>query len=100
MAAVKCKHCGSMLDGSDKAQKVAVVEKDPFAEYHTEIKGKKEGKLTGIGFMGVILGIVIMLVSMGGCFTSNNPNDGEGIFIMFMVGLCFTIMSYLWARRK
>ena len=99
-SAIKCKHCGSMLDGSEMKQRVAVVEKDPFAEYHTDIKGKKEGKLTAIGVFGIILGILIMCISIAGCLTSNNPEVGEGIITMFMVGLFFTIASYLWARRK
>jgi rubredoxin len=33
----KCKHCGSMLDGSSQMQNVKIAAADPFAEYHTDI---------------------------------------------------------------
>lgn len=98
--AKKCKHCGSMLDGSGTIQKVNVAEKDPFAEYHTDIKGKKAGKLSGIGIMGVILGVVMMLASIASCFATDDIEEGQNIFVLFMVGLGFSIASYLWARKK
>ncbi|MFZ2631439.1 MAG: hypothetical protein WA081_04765 [Desulfosalsimonadaceae bacterium] len=56
--ALKCKHCQTMLDGSAQQQKVSVVGRDPFAEYHTEIQGKKKGKLTFIGWCGIGLGFL------------------------------------------
>ena len=96
--AKKCRHCGSMLDGSQQ-QDVAVRELDPFAQYHTAIKGKKEGKLTLIGRLGLGFGIFIMCLSFAGCFVAE-PGDEEGIFYMFMMGLFFAIASYLWARKK
>lgn len=43
--AQKCKHCHSMLDGSSP-HAVKIEQQDPFAAYHTDIKGKKKGKLT------------------------------------------------------
>ena len=97
--AIKCKHCGSMLDGSGDAQKVTVTGKDPFAEYHTPIQGKKKGKLTVIGVLGILFGLLAMGASIAGCLMSNDPNAGEGIFYMFLVGLGFMVASFLWARR-
>ncbi len=97
--AKKCKHCGSMLDGSSPAQDVTVKGKDPFAEYHTPIQGKKKGKLTVIGIAGIAFGALAMLVSIAGCFATTDPDATEGIFYMFLVGLGFMVASYLWARK-
>ena len=47
--AIKCKYCGSILDGSDQEKKITISGVDPFAELHTPIKGKTKGKLTLIG---------------------------------------------------
>jgi hypothetical protein len=97
--AKKCKHCGSMLDGSSSAQQVSVTGRDPFAEYHTPIQGKKAGRLTVVGGMGVVLGSFLMVVSIAGCFTSNSPSAGEGLVFMFLIGAGIAIASFLWARR-
>jgi hypothetical protein len=49
-AAIKCRHCGSMLDGSPDG--VVVTEEDAFAHLHGNIAGKKQGRLTVIGYLG------------------------------------------------
>jgi hypothetical protein len=54
--AVKCKHCGSMLDGSEPTHSVSVTKMDPFAHYHTNIQGKKKGRLTFVGWLGIVFG--------------------------------------------
>ena len=97
--AKKCKHCGSMLDGTQNAQNVTVTGKDPFAEYHTPIQGKKKGKLTFIGICGIGFGILAMVASISGCLVGNNPNAGEGLLWTFLVGLGFMVASSLWARK-
>ena len=96
--AKKCKHCQSMLDGSSQGQKMTVAGRDPFAEYHTEIQGKKKGKLTIIGWLGIGLGILFMVVA-GMALGHESPGEEEGIFYMFLIGLAFSIASFLWARE-
>jgi rubredoxin len=86
--AKKCKHCGSMLDGSEPVQKVAVASVDPFADLHAPIAGKKKGKLTLIGKFGVGLGVLFLLAGIA----AGNPG-----FLLF-AGI-FGVGSYLWVRR-
>lgn len=95
--AIKCKHCGSMLDGS-VVQNVVIRAIDPTAAYHTEIQGKKKGRLTVIGYLGVLIGI---LFTVGGGFAIvQDPNvTGEAIVMVILFGLAFTAASFLWARR-
>lgn len=87
-----------MLDGSSQEQKVTVAGRAPFAEYHTEIQGKKKGKLTVIGWLGIGLGILFMVVA-GMTFGQAKPGEEEVIFYFFLIGLGFSIASFLWARR-
>lgn len=95
-AAVKCKHCGSMLDGS--AEDVTVRGMDPFARLHTPIQGMKAGPLTPIGWCGIGLGGLMVLVSAVMLF--GDQGTAEGVFVTFMGGLAFGIVSFLWARKK
>ncbi len=99
-AAVKCKHCGSMLDGSEggSARDVTVRGIAPFARLHTPIQGMKEGELTTIGWCGIGLGGLMVLVSAVMLFACEG--DAEEIFCTFMGGLAFGIVSFLWARKK
>lgn len=97
--AKKCKHCGSMLDDSDNQQRVTVTGKDPFAEYHTPIQGKKKGNLTAIGCLGVLFGLLAMGLSFYGCVQSTQPAAAEGFVYMFVIGAGFLFASFLWARR-
>ena len=97
--AIKCKHCGSMLDGSSQEKKVVVSGADPFAELHTPIKGKTKGKLTFIGKLGIGVGILFML---GGFITMGSAGPDYEIqnsFFIVLIGLGFSAASYLWARR-
>jgi hypothetical protein len=92
--AKKCKHCGSMLDGSaPPLQGVVVKGIDAFAEYHTEIQGKKEGKLTVFGYLGMGLGLLFVFFSL-----SSKGAGGSGFGALMGIG--FMIASYLWLRRK
>jgi uncharacterized membrane protein YvbJ len=95
--AKKCKHCGSMLDGSSSPQKVSVVGTDPFAELHTAIQGKKKGKITVVGYMGIGLGILILIVA--GASLSQATDEGQSSFMMGLLGVGVIIASYLWARE-
>ena len=87
-----------MLDGSNQHQKVTVAGRDPFAEYHTKIQGKKKGKLTLIGWCGIGLGILIMGVA-GMMFGKDELGQEEQIFYFLLIGIGFSVASYLWARR-
>jgi hypothetical protein len=95
-AAVKCKHCGSALDGS--AMGVTIRGADPFAEIHTPIKGKAKGKVTVLGWIGVFLGIVI---AGGGCVAvlTMPAAEEEAIIAPLLLGLGMAAASFLWARR-
>lgn len=95
--ALKCKHCGSMLDGSSVDQKVTVSGIDPFAQYHTEIKGKKKGKITFIGYLGFGLGLLMLFASFS--MIGRSADSGEGVFMIGLMGIGTIIASYLWARR-
>jgi hypothetical protein len=93
--AVKCKHCGSMLDGS--SQKVTVASADPFAEYHGDIRGKKAGNITVVGYLGI--GVGILAIAAAGMALTMARDGGFGAFMMFLFGMGFIVASYLWARR-
>jgi hypothetical protein len=94
-SAIKCKHCQSMLDGSDNQQEVTVTGKDPFAEYHTPIQGRKKGSLTGIGYMGIVVGILFILFS-GVVFNERSPEDAA---LVLGMGVFFLVGCYMWARK-
>ena len=61
-------------------------------------EAKKKGKLTVIGWCGIGLGILFM-VCAGSMFDKAKPGEGEQICYFFLVGLGFSVASYLWARR-
>lgn len=98
VAAIKCRHCGTMLDGSDGHKEVVVRGMDPFAGYHTPIQGMKEGRLTPIGWCGIGLGGLFVLVSVVMLF--GDEGSAEEVFLTFMGGLAFGLVSFLWARKK
>lgn len=78
---------------------MVVSGRDPFAEYHTEIQGKKKGKITIVGWLGICIGILMMFASTQMCGEAKVESEGEGIYYFFLMGLAFTAASYLWARR-
>ena len=94
--AVKCRHCGSMLDGSTK--RVEVTPGDPFAVFHTKISGKTKGKLTVIGYLGVAIGLLFIA---GSCamFATGHEEEAPAYLMVFLIGAGFAAASYLWARR-
>lgn len=95
--AVKCKHCGSMLDGSTPPQKVVVTGINPLAEFQAEIPGKKKGKITIVGYMGIGLGILLVLVA--GLTLLQAPDGGQTNFLIGLLGVGLIIACYLWVRR-
>ncbi len=97
--AIKCKHCGSMLDGSEQEKKVTVAGVDPFAELHTPIKGKAKGKVTFIGKLGIGLGILIMAMGVFTMTSAGGDTEMESSFIIILVGLGASVASFLWARK-
>jgi uncharacterized membrane protein YvbJ len=94
--AIKCKHCGSMLDGSDQNNRVTVSGVDPFAELHTPIKGKAKGKVTFIGKLGIGIGILMII---GGFVMMGSASSGEEVYYLILTGFGFMIASFLWARN-
>jgi len=103
-AAVICKHCKSDLTtdegrGATTAapQKVTVVGVDPFAGVHTEIQGKKKGKITALGYMGIGIGLLFITAAFIG--PKGNPGDEEMTVMAVSMGFGFCIASYLWVRR-
>ena len=92
--AKKCKHCGSMLDGSAQSPPGVVVRGvDPFSHLHTEIQGKKDGKLTIFGYLGIGLGLLLLIVSLSGL-------SGLMSFLGVAWGVGFIVTSFLWARSS
>ena len=98
--AIKCKHCGSMLDGSSQEAKVSVTGVDPFAELHTPIKGKSKGKLTFIGKLGIGLGVLIMVIGFASFASAGFDFEMRGAFSTGLVGLGGALASFLWARKR
>jgi hypothetical protein len=95
VAAIKCKHCNSMLDGSSpEPQKITVAQIDPFAEYHTPIKGKKKGRLTVFGYLGIGLGVLCVIAGFDVMAKEGTPNP------MIIFGFGIMIGAYLWARKE
>ena len=99
VAAIKCRHCQSMLDGSEEGQKISVTGLDPMAELHTPIRGKSKGKLTFIGKIGIVLGFLIILVSFISMGTATYDVELENLFIFALIGVGFIVASFLWARK-
>jgi hypothetical protein len=97
--AIKCKHCGTMLDGSDQEKRVTITGVDPFAELHAPIKGKAKGKLTFIGKVGVALGILFMLFGIISMGTMGEDIELQNSFFIVLLGVGFAVASYLWVRR-
>jgi hypothetical protein len=100
-AAVVCKHCGrDLTPGLSTArppQKVIVAGADPFGEYHTPIQGKKAGKITFVGYLGIGLGALLLL--LGIALLSSSTDEGQGAIMVSLFGIGVAIASYLWARR-
>jgi uncharacterized membrane protein YvbJ len=97
--AIKCKHCGSMLDGSDQEKKVTVAGVDPFAELHTPIKGKAKGKVTFIGKIGIGLGILFMVMGVATMVSAGEDFEMQNSLLIILLGVGISIASFLWARR-
>lgn len=97
--AIKCRHCQSLLDGSEEGQKINVTGIDPMAELHTPIRGKSKGKLTFIGKIGIVLGFLIILVSFISMGTATYDVELENLFIFALIGVGFIVASFLWARK-
>lgn len=99
-AAIVCKHCGrDLIPGRASGtppKKVTVTGVDPFAAYHTDIQGKKEGRITVVGYLGIGVGILFVL---GAGLMMSTPNGAEAGFLSALFGVGFIVASYLWARR-
>ena len=97
--AIKCKHCGSMLDGSESEKKVTVTGVDPFAELHAPIKGKAKGKVTLIGKLGIGLGILFMVMGVTTMVSAGEDFEMQNSLFIILIGGGISIASFLWARR-
>lgn len=91
-----CIHCGSMLDGSEPAQEVMGTAADPFAQPHTQFAGKKKGKLSVFGYLGIALGFVCIVAA---CVPLEGvtPDEAGGIFGL---GAGLAVACSLWARKN
>jgi hypothetical protein len=99
-AAVVCKHCGrDLIPGRTPAapQKVTVAGVDPFGAYHTPIQGKKAGAITVVGYLGIGLGVLLVLVGAVALVQSTSNNGGG--FVIAVIGVGVSVASYLWVRR-
>lgn len=95
--AVKCKHCGSMLDGSVPTQDVFITKVDPFADFHTRIQGKGKGRITVIGWLGIVCGILVVLVRV---VTLTSSTEAGTFLYLVLFGAGMSIASFLWARKE
>ncbi len=89
-----------MLDGSEQEKEVKVTGVDPMAELHTPIKGKAKGKLTFVGKLGIVLGLIIVIVAFISMGTAGDDYAIENSFYMALIGIGFIIASFLWARIR
>ena len=97
--AVKCRHCQSMLDGSNQSKNVKVTGVDPFAEIHAPIKGKSKGKITFIGKLGIVVGLLFVVFGFISLGSATFDIEMQNSLIIVLLGFGFIIASYLWARR-
>jgi uncharacterized protein (UPF0212 family) len=103
LGALTCPSCGDDVSSGAITtttaipQKVIVTGLDPFAVYHTEIQGKKKGKVTIIGYMGICLGLLFAVIPF--MAAQQRPDGGEGAFMLALVGVGMSVASYLWVRR-
>lgn len=97
-AAVVCKHCGRDLTGrGTPPAKVTVTGGDPFGAMHADIQGKKTGRITVIGYLGIVVGVFFLLGA--GLVGASGPDGGEAVLMFGLFGVGFIVASYLWARR-
>lgn len=96
-AAIACKHCGRALDETAPPQRVTISGVDPFAAYHTKIQGKKAGRLTVVGYMGIGLGVLFVLTAIAA--PAMKSDGGQSAIMMALVGIGIAVASYLWVRR-
>jgi len=105
-AAIVCKHCGrDLVPGRTTApptkdappQKVTVTGVDPFATLTADIHGKKAGRISVIGYLGIGVGILFVLGA--GLMMTQGPGGAEAGVMAALMGVGFIVASYLWARR-
>jgi uncharacterized membrane protein YvbJ len=97
-AAIVCKHCGRSLDDAPApSQRVTVTGVDPFAAYHTKIQGKKAGRITVVGYLGIGLGVLFVVGAVGGA--ASVRDGGQSAVMMGIFGVGISVASYLWVRR-
>lgn len=111
--AVACPQCGCPAAASPTPQapptqppampqsapstQVNVAGVDPFAEFHTPIKGKSKGNLTCVGYLGILMGALFMFVGIL-AMRAFGAAGSQNSFLICMLGFGFVIASYLWAR--
>ena len=83
-AAIVCKHCGR-----DLRPRI-----DPL---FAPVQGKRAGRITVVGYLGIVVGICLVLVA--GLAMAQSPNNAGGGMFIVMIGVGFAVASYLWVRR-
>lgn len=88
------------LEAAPPAHDVAVRQIDPFAAVHTPIQGRKAGRLSVIGLMGIVLGLLLIVagVALVVMPESNEAAQRGGVSVL-LAGATFTLGCYFWARR-
>lgn len=103
-AARVCPHCrrdlipGRETNAPPPPQNVIIKGADPFGHLHTDIQGKKAGQITVVGYLGIGLGVLMVLVA-GLALSQSSPNNAGGAFVIALMGIGVSVASYLWVRR-
>jgi hypothetical protein len=66
-------------------------------DLNSTVPGKQAGKVTPVGYLGIGLGVFLLLAGVAAMV--NSPVDvGEKMFIAGL-GVGIVLMCYLWVRR-
>jgi hypothetical protein len=73
----------------------------PLGALGTHVSFRKaRGRLTFVGYLGIIIGLAMLIIPLPTAMAGQgNPGDAGKIVLLMAVGLCFTVASYLYARR-
>lgn len=96
--AVKCKHCGSILDEQTRMDEHQKATDDAFQSFNT-VPGKVNGPLTPVGYLGIGMGVLILALCIIMIFVGGPSVRAGSIALVGAFGLASVVGSFLWARR-